>query len=58
MEGSYLTFIAIQLTGCQVMRDLGVGILEIVLHVFMCACVYIYAYMYVRVSVDICYMYV
>ena len=28
VETSYLTFIAIQLTGCHVMRDLGVGILE------------------------------
>ena len=52
VETSYLTFIAIQLTGCHVMRDLGVGILEteLVLHVLICVCVYICAYMYMRVS--------
>ena len=45
-----------QLTGCHVMRDLGVGILETGYKQFyMClyVCVYIRAYMYVRVNVDI-----
>ena len=61
IETSYLTFTAIQLTGCYVMRDLGVGILETGYKQFyMClyVCVYICAYINVSVSVDICYMYV
>ena len=54
---SYLTFIAIQLTGCHVMQHLAVGILETDCKQFyMClyVCVYICACMYVCVGVPIC----
>ena len=66
METSHLTFIGIQLTGCHVMWDLGVGNLEtdykhftyVYMRVFVCVwlyvCVYMYVYMYVYVYVYIC----
>ena len=66
----YLTFIAIQLTGCHVMQHLGVGILEtdykqfymcLYMYVYICACMYVCkcAYMciccvYMQVCICVC----
>ena len=59
---SYLTFIGIQLTGCYVMRDLGMGYLgtdykQCYICVYVCVCMYVC----MRMCMCICmclYMYV
>ena len=58
METSYLTFIEMQLTGCHVMRDLGVENLEtdykqFYICVYVCVCMYLYVWLYVYVCVNI-----
>ena len=51
LETSYLNFITIQLTGCHVMRDVGVGILEtdykyFYMSLYMCIYMCIYMCLY------------